>query len=296
MASLLPGMSQLITKLEEIQVACGEKEDPENKKQRAKQDDYTIMKRQLHGMLHILRTNIRERNKITKKHGNNYQAIQKKVRIMEQISEIEKYLPKLQQIQMKQAKAKRLPQEEIDFRIQDIRNIVKQLEEAKIALQSNVDVAEDEFDEGEDDVFGPGTNSKEKNATANLLEHRYQLERDQTGRDLNEDEQQAIQRWKDRDENFDQMLDQIGVLADRLNPLVSTIGEAAQRQSIIANDISKKTEKADEDIKTMGGKLKYVLQQERNSDFICKLIMFLVLLTVMGVLAKMLNSQMSSAR
>ena len=48
-------------------------------------------------------------------------------------------------------------------------------------------------------------------------------------RELHADEEQAIQRWKERDENFDSMLDQIALVCDRLNPLVHQIGDAAQR-------------------------------------------------------------------
>lgn len=110
-------------------------------------------------------------------------------------------------------------------------------------------------------------------------------------RELHADEEQAIQRWKERDENFDSMLDQIALVCDRLNPLVHQIGDAAQRQQVMAQDVGKKVDKADADVNVMGGKLKQVLQSERNSDFVCKLILFLVLLTVLGLLAKMMNSK-----
>ncbi|CAD7947126.1 unnamed protein product [Amoebophrya sp. A25] len=299
--SLLPGIQGLISRLEEIQVECGERPDELTKK-KAPRDDFEVMKTSIYGMLHILRVNIRERLKITQKHGNNYQAIEKAVRIREMIAEIEKLLPKLQQIQMRQARQKRLNPEEIDLRVQDIRNICRQLEEAKIAISSNTDVgaaassssaaqkygAETFLDDDEEaDIFAGGSGQDGGRGTRQLI---HGFERDKTGRDLNENEQEAIQRWKDRDANFDAMLDQIGVVCDRLNPLVAQIGETAQRQGVMANDIVKKVDKADADVGTMSGKIKHILQQERNSDFICKMVLFLVLLTVLGICAKMLNS------
>ena len=76
---------------------------------------------------------------------------------------------------------------------------------------------------------------------------------------------------------------------ERLNPMVHEIGEAAQRQNIIAGEIEKKVDKADGDMKNMNKKLKDVMQTERNSSFICKLILFIVLLTFVGLFAQQVN-------
>ena len=58
-------------------------------------------------------------------------------------------------------------------------------------------------------------------------------------RDLNQDEHAAIQRWKKRDADFDDLLDQIGLVCDRLNPMAQQMGETAQRQGVIADELTR---------------------------------------------------------
>ena len=105
------------------------------------------------------------------------------------------------------------------------------------------------------------------------------------------DEHAAVQRWKARDEQFDEMLDQIGLVVDRLNPIVTQIGEAASRQGIVAQELEKKAERAESDFVKMNKRIKVIMQTEKNSTFICKLIMFVILLTFLGILAQRVNRQ-----
>lgn len=90
--TLLPGLGALIASLEKIKLECSG-EPAEASKKNEKRDDFVIMKQQLYGLLHILRQNIRERVRILKKHGNNYQAIEKGARIREMIGEVGGFSP-----------------------------------------------------------------------------------------------------------------------------------------------------------------------------------------------------------
>ena len=54
----------------------------------------------------------------------------------------------------------------------------------------------------------------------------------------------------------------------------------------------RKTEKADDDLSSMSKKITRILATEKNSDFICKLILFMFLLTVLGVCAQQMRKKL----
>ena len=77
-----------------------------------------------------------------------------------------------------------------------------------------------------------------------MLGDDYIVEND---RDMNSAERDAVDRWKKRDGDFDDLLDQIGLVVDRLNPMAQQMGETAQKQSVIAQELTHKSEKAEDD-------------------------------------------------
>ena len=81
--------------------------------------------------------------------------------------------------------------------------------------------------------------------------------------------------------------DQIGVVCDRLNPIMSQIGETAQRQNMVAQELTTKVDKHENSMQTLNKRIKHVMQTEKNTDFICKIVLFLFLLTVIAVVVQM---------
>jgi hypothetical protein len=165
-STMLPGMSGLISKLEAIQAEClGEPEDESSKKKKKKQSDgFSDMKTQLHGMMHVVRTNLRERTRIQRKHGNNYQAIEKGHRIRDMLRKVEENLPKLQQLQLRGRKKVRQVEENLP-KLQQLQlrgwKKVRQVEENLPKLQQVVAAAQ-----GEEEGEASGRKSSETTAAA----------------------------------------------------------------------------------------------------------------------------------
>jgi len=307
MPSHVVGITALVARLEEIRAECTVEEDNNGAKKKVKLDDFTEMKRSLLSMLHIVRRNLCERARIIKKSGNNYQAIEKAARIRDMLNQIESCLPKFQQMQLKaSAKLHRSGRAEEDVaRIEDIRILTRQVEECKQSLRSNnLELESEEIDAlwgiqpGGGNVAGPNGGlglgfsvGVEGNQGENVFRKQLDaLDIDKTGRDLTAAEKDALQRWNTRDQEFDHMLDQISVMCDRLNPIMREIGVAAQRQTLIADDLSMKVQRAEVETKTLGARMHTILEKEQNSDFICKIVMFMVLLCILGIVAQQINN------
>lgn len=285
MSSVLLGISKYEKILEDIAEACGE--GKAKKKEAESKDEFIRTKKAIYQMLTTLRTNIRERQAHQKRHGNSHESIERGLRIREQIKQLEKTLPKLQEVHRKQQqktlfKNKKLTVEEIEERFQDIRIVKRQLEEAKqwFAQGNAPDLAAEEgggLGLGDADLrielFGSKAEGSGAAGVAAV---------DKSGRGLNEDESTAMDRWKQKDAEFDQLLDEIGDIADRLNPLAQKIGAAAERQSIMAQEVIRKTDKAEADVRNLNVRIRNVMNYQKNTTFFCQLMLGIALLTGFG--------------
>lgn len=282
-ATILPGLGGLIKKVEFIQAECGEK-NPEEGTKKEKKDDFLEMKGQMLSVLQVIRNTVRERAQIQKKYGNNYQVIDKTAKIREQIAKVDQLMPKLAQIQMRQAKSRKFDEQEKEARKEDIRLLTKQLEECRMAIQTNREL---ESDDEEEDFQNFERNGEFENGARNrteLLINSFEV--DKTGRAMTQAEEDAVKKWKDRDKQFDEMLDQIGTVCDRLNPLVAQIGEAAQRQDQQAQHLQNRVEKHENTLQSMSKKALHIMKQEKGTSFICKITLFVVLFIVLGVIVR----------
>lgn len=274
-SSQLVGMSQHIKRLEEIAEKCGEKK----KKQEETKDGFVKTKANMYRMLEVLRENIRNRQAIQKAHGNCVEAIEKGVRIREQLAALDSMLPKLQEIHKKQAnKTRTFTREEIGARYQDIRMLKRHIDEARSVFLGN-------GDEESGLAPLPDVDGLEKGPRATLFGNASGLRdaaRVDTQRDLNDEEAGAMARFKNRDDQFDAMLDEISLTIDRLNPLAQQIGQTAQRQQLLAEDITESADKAEDDLRQMNVRLHQVMEYEKGTTFFCRMILICTLLGMGG--------------
>ena len=229
MRSQLLGLTALTSRLEEIRHTCGGATDEDGRN--GSKDDFVMMKQRLLHLLHLTRTSMRERGRLLKRTGNSHQVIERAVRIREMIQQIESCLPELARLQIKGGG--KLGRAENEARLDDIRTLTRQVEEAKSALRSRGGV-----DEDEENALWNGEGKGDPNSAFRAQLGKIKVDR--SGRELDEREGEALERWEKRDEEFESMLDQIGVMCDRLNPMVQEIGMAAQRQTLMAADLGKK--------------------------------------------------------
>jgi len=281
----LPGLAGLKQKLEKIQVECGEGEDKNGGGGEKEKDDFIRLKDQAYQMLGILREKIRHRLTTLKQRGNNVETIQLGVRIQSMIKDMENMFPKLHSVVQKQAAGglmrKRLSPEEVESRYNDIAALKRHLDEAKRSHQSNR-----ELDESELDQAWSGSNQKEERD--NLLGG-ANIKVDNTDRDMTEDESALVNRFAARDKEFDNILNDISAEVDALGEHANRIGEAADRQNVIINELSRKGEEAHDGVKDLQGRIKDIMEQDQNSTFCCRIIMILVLLGVIGIILQKLT-------
>jgi len=279
-SSSLPrgGLKTVKSKLEKIQHECGDNDKAGDGKE--EKDDFIRLKKSMYDMVAILRDKIRQRLTTLKERGNNVETIQLGVRIQAMIKDLENMFPKLQAMVQKQAAGgllrKRLSPEEVESRYNDIGVLKKHVEEAKRSHQANR-----ELDENELDQAWAGSNEREERD--NLLAG-ANIRVDNTDRDMTEGESALVNRMAARDKEFDNILNDIALEVDALGESANKIGEAADRQNVIINELTRKGEDAHEGVKDLQGRIKDIMEQDKNSTFCCRIILILTLLGIIGII------------
>lgn len=279
--AVLKGINVHIKTLETIAEKCGEKKKDDKP---AVKDDFQQTKATMYRMLEVLRENIRERQALQKNRGSagSYEVIEKGVRIREQMQSLERYLPKLQEIHRKQQnKTRTFSKEELQKRYQDIRVLKRCIDEVKCSFQGNTDLPD--LPEGEIDASGGGNSCPRATLFGNSA-LRAAGNASDSKRDLTDEEAGAMDRFKNRDAMFDNMLDEISLTVDRLKPIAEQIGTSAQRQQLLAEDIRENAEKAEDDLRSMNVRLHEVMQYEKGTTFFCRFFLIMILMACLGFL------------
>ena len=77
----------------------------------------------------------------------------------------------------------------------------------------------------------------------------------------------------------------------RLNPLAQQIGEAAQRHNAMISQLNETADDVNHDLGKMGKRLKTLIRAEKNSTFICRIIMVVTFLILAGFVLEQLRDR-----
>ncbi|KAK1933075.1 hypothetical protein X943_002073 [Babesia divergens] len=104
---------------------------------------------------------------------------------------------------------------------------------------------------------------------------------------------ESIQRWKQRDEHFDEQLQEIGEAVERIGTVAITIGEKASEQAKNAIETMHRVEGTTADISAVSTQIKRILKRQRRVECSIRIgliLTFLILLSVFIVcLAKFIK-------
>lgn len=129
MSTQLHGIGECLTRLEKIAEECGEKQA-----QAVEKDEFLRVKQRLYVLLEETRDHIHERSTLLKRRGNCHETITKGHSIRQNLDEMRKCLPRLQELhrkaQNKRGAAKR--KEELQARYKDIRILKRHVDEVSV--------------------------------------------------------------------------------------------------------------------------------------------------------------------
>eukprot|EP00397_Hematodinium_sp_SG-2012_P011913 GEMP01012065.1.p1 GENE.GEMP01012065.1~~GEMP01012065.1.p1 ORF type:complete len:291 (+),score=51.09 GEMP01012065.1:32-904(+) len=281
--STIPGLEGVRTKLEQIQKDCNAQTgNQDDSKKDGEKDEFIKNKATCYGMLTIVREKIRFRFQVIKEKGNNVEAIQLGVKIQSMLHEMDKLMPKLQAVLAKQSEGsflrKRLKPEEIEERYKDLAVLKRHVQDCETSFKGNRDLSKEDFEDAW--VSSQGTSGQREQ----LFGTGTAIQVDQTGRQVEGREQELIDRWAAKDKEFDAMIDDIACDVEQLGHHAANIGAAAERQGILIDEVGRKVSVADQGVKDLSSRVRDIIAQDKNSTFVCRIIMILVLLGIAGII------------
>lgn len=273
--SLLPGITEYVKKLEKIAQDCGDK--LVTREAALEKDEFLKVKKRVYVLLEETRETIHERSSLLKRRGNCHETITKANTIRQNLDELKRAMPKLQELH-KKAQNKRgasRQKEELQARYKDIRVLKRHVDEVTDLFASTSGGAENHSER----LFG---NREDATVLGNARA-------EDTKRSLTAEEEDALATMKKRDLEIDKQVGDIGLIIDRLDPLARQIGITAEQQRLKAEAITGDVEKADQDLLAMNKRIEEVMKYEKNTNCFCQLCLLMVLLCCVGYVFQQLN-------
>ncbi|PHJ22109.1 transmembrane protein [Cystoisospora suis] len=96
--------------------------------------------------------------------------------------------------------------------------------------------------------------------------------------EISEADQAVLRRWKERDEEFDKQVAEIGEAIDRIAHVAVQVGEKAEVHHEMIQNLQKHTDEAAAEIQNLNAKVKTFLGKQSNGTFFTRLILIVILL------------------
>ncbi|KAL8439741.1 hypothetical protein Efla_002643 [Eimeria flavescens] len=226
---------------------------------------------------------IEQRRRILETRGTTYEAISKRSAISDNISYLRKKFQELGDLyaqQYRQRKALKLSDEELDDRHQQLNALLKEIELVhKLSKNGGPPGAAGLGLSGD---VGAGRSAAVSltalAATPLQPGEEEEGERNPQAEELTEEDQIVLQRWKERDKEFDAQVKQIGDAIDRIADVAVTIGQQADMQSEKVEELAHQTNQAAAELQLLDSRLKKFMKEQSASNLCCKLILLLLVM------------------
>lgn len=263
MSSCVHGITAYIKKLEEMAEYCGEKKVA----QAVEKDEFIRLRVTMYNLIKEIREGVHERQALMKK-GISQETITKGHDNRMKLRELQQSLPKLQELHKKASGKRKAAQQkdELQARFQDIRLLKRNMDEVRELIEG-ANMSEDP--------------TLRTTSAATMLGLR-EAARGETGRAMNEEEQQALQGMRDRDKQIDQEVSKIGQVVERLGDLAENLGTVVDSQKQLADKLHTGVEENTAEIKRQVEYTKEIIKYEKSTTTCCQMVLGLLLLCVVG--------------
>mmetsp|Transcript_20394 Transcript_20394/g.52152 ORF Transcript_20394/g.52152 Transcript_20394/m.52152 type:complete len:306 (+) Transcript_20394:48-965(+) len=279
MSSQLQGILEYVTRLEKIAEACGEKPT----KDTVEKDEFLRVKQRIYVLLEETREEIHQRSSLLKRRGNCHETITKGHTVRQNLEELKKCLPRLQELH-KKAQAKRSAakqKDELQARYQDIRVLKRHVDEVnELFLSHSV---------GADAASAAGAFGAPSANLLGLRDAARGANPEDSKRLLTSDEEGALAHMKARDAQLDQQVADVGKVLERLDPLARQIGISAEAQRVKADALTTDVERADKDLQAINKRISEVMKYEKNTNICCQIVLLIVFLCCLGFVFQQLH-------
>ncbi|KAI4835926.1 hypothetical protein MKS88_005144 [Plasmodium brasilianum] len=237
-------------------------------------DPFNDLKIHILNVLDETRKYIREKESIQNIHGNNIEVIKRGNIIYNNIKNLDTYFIKLEEILTKQLKQKYLfSKEELLDKSQSCDLLKKQIYECK--KLSNFDHIKETCAINFDD-----------------FKNKPQIDRKETSNIKHEeDDLIIINRWKKRDEKFNEEILKIGEVIDIIGANADFITQKAEEQNEIILNLQDQTDKTQDNVKEINVEIKKVMRKHSHTTWCCRISLVIIFIMLVLITSSVISNK-----
>lgn len=274
----MTGINGFELKLKEIAEQCGEKLID---KEPGERDEFNRLKGEMHLVYGELREGVQERHQLMKRRGNCQETIQMRQKNWQKFEKLKSNLASMQAINKKaMSKRDKKKKEEVSARIQDIRVLTSMLNEAKELIEG--------AGTEQDATLGGLGGGPSTTLFGSGLREAGRCDPN-AGRALTAEEQEELEKMRNRDKQIDDEVGIIGGIVERMKPMAQQIGIEAEKQTKKANVIAEGVEKNTQEILRQNKYCQEIMRFEKNTQCCCQITLMILLLCVVGFIMNQLG-------
>ncbi|CRH04062.1 conserved Plasmodium protein, unknown function [Plasmodium relictum] len=237
-------------------------------------DPFNDLKLHILNILDETRKCIREKENIQKFHGNNIEVIKRGNIIYNNMKNVDTYFIKLEEILNKQLKQKHfINKEELHDKNETFDLLKKQIYDCKKLSNYN-------------EIKYTSVMSFSE------LKNKSKLERKEMSNIAHdEDDLIIINRWKERDKQFNEEILQIGEVIDKIGDNAVIITQKAEQQNEIILNLQNQTDKAHDNVKEANIEIKKAMIKQTQATWCCRISLIVTLLILIVLTLSIISNK-----
>ncbi|CZT99779.1 hypothetical protein PFAG_05131 [Plasmodium falciparum Santa Lucia] len=248
--------------------------DEKNENIKKSVDPYNDLKLHILNILDETRKCIREKESMQKIHGNNMEVIKRGNIIYNNMKNVETYFTKLEDILNKQLKQKyNFTKEELLDKNETFELLKRQMYECK--KLSNYDEIKNTYVVNFNDIKNkPKLNKKDTSDISH-----------------DEDDLVVINRWKERDKQFNEDILKIGEVIDKIGANTVILTQKAEEQNEIILNLHEQTEKTQDNVKEVNVEIKKVMKKHSQVTWCCRITLVIIFLMLVVLTSNIISNK-----
>ncbi|CBZ50305.1 conserved hypothetical protein [Neospora caninum Liverpool] len=286
--ALSPELGELVALCQSIEAECLATTQEEREEEK---DEFLAVKNRMEGILKNTYILIEERRTLRAAKGTTLETVRLGGEIDDNLSLLRDLFEEISTVyrqQFKQRKKKKLTDEDLEERHADINRLMRAIEELRRESKRTAIAAGPQGDHrmrtltelasGSGRLARDGADGRLSGWGEAVDEETPSPLRAPQIEEVSREDRETIRRWRERDEEFDKQVAEVGDAIDRIAHVAVQIGEKAEVQHELVQQVQTHTEQAAAEIQHLNAKVKGLLSTQSNATFFTRLFLIVILL------------------
>ncbi|XP_053993643.1 uncharacterized protein LOC128884342 isoform X2 [Hylaeus volcanicus] len=271
-------LEEIILKLTVLEKECIDVKIQDKKEEL--QDNFIVLKQTLYKELNKIASLIHLRNEERRQNGNSVTVIQQGIQLNHKFSEIDSMLSLLKASFKSQTKKKKVSNDKLDERFNDLQHINQNIEQLRNLFQSETDVSQSTMKTLTDIV----NNFNKDNSGTPVVTNTAWRERSQK-------EQEVLDRWAQKDADIDRQVAEIGSVVDNLMQNALEIQEKAEAQATVLAELNNRADEVGNNLRSVNDSINTIMKNQSGLNIAFKLLLVFILVLLLSYIIPTLRSR-----